>query len=76
MNKYFTKNFLFINLRTLTKTFLRELKVLVSQLLNSDLTDELITLVTYLAISRCRKVRVCDEDDDLSLYLLEALVTG
>ena len=50
--------------------------MLVNQLLSSDLTDQLITLITYLAVVRCRKVRVCDEDDDLSLYLLEALVTG
>ena len=62
--------------RTLTSAFVRELKVLVNQLLSSDLTDDLITLITYLAVVRCRKVRVCDEDDDLSLYLLEALVTG
>jgi hypothetical protein len=62
--------------RTLTPIFLRELKVLVNQLLGSDLIDDLITLITYLAITRCKKVRVCDEDDDLSLYLLEALVTG
>ncbi|CAF3353891.1 unnamed protein product [Rotaria sp. Silwood1] len=61
--------------KILTRTFLRELKVLVNQLLGNDLTDDLITLITYLAISRCKKVRVCDEDDDLSLYLLEALVT-
>jgi hypothetical protein len=33
-------------------------------------------LVNYLSLTRCRKVRVCDEDDDLSLYCLEALVTG
>lgn len=62
--------------RTLTGAFLRELKVLVNQLLHNDLTEDLITLITYLAVVRCRKVRVCDEDDDLSLYLLEALVTG
>ncbi|CAF3882050.1 unnamed protein product [Rotaria sp. Silwood2] len=61
--------------KILTRTFLRELKVLVNQLLDNDLTSDLITLVTYLAITRCKKVRVCDEDDDLSLYLLEALVT-
>ncbi len=29
-----------------------------------------------MAITRCKKIRVCDEDDDLSLYLLEALVTA
>jgi hypothetical protein len=70
--------FVFIknNFRILTTPFLRELKVLVNQLLGSDLTDNLTTLITYLAITRCKKVRVCDEDDDLSLYLLEALVTG
>ncbi len=62
--------------RTLTPIFLRELKVLVNQLLASDLTDNLLILITYLAITRCKKVRVYDEDDDLSLYLLEALVTG
>ena len=62
--------------RTLSNTFTRELRVLVNQLLSSDLTDQLITLITYLAVVRCRKVRVCDEDDDLSLYLLESLVTG
>lgn len=50
--------------------------MLVNQLLNNDLNEDLITLITHLAIVRCRKVRVCDEDDDLSLYLLEALVTG
>ncbi|CAF4387456.1 unnamed protein product, partial [Rotaria sp. Silwood2] len=60
--------------KILTRTFLRELKVLVHQLLGDDLTNDLITLVTYLAITQCKKVRVCDEDDDLSLYLLEALV--
>ena len=49
---------------------------MVNQLLGSDLTEDLITLVTYLAVTRCKKIRVCDEDDDLSLYLLEALVTG
>lgn len=62
--------------RSLTSTFLRELKVLVNQLLGSDFTDDLLSLITYLAITQCKKVRVCDEDDDLSLYLLEALVTG
>lgn len=56
--------------------FLRELKVLVHQLLGSDLTEDFLTLVTHLAVTQCKKVRVCDEDDDLSLYLLEALVTG
>ncbi|CAF1217708.1 unnamed protein product [Rotaria sordida] len=61
--------------KILTKTFFRELKVLVNQLLGDELTNDLIILVTYLAITRCKKVRVCDEDDDLSLYLLEALVT-
>ena len=55
---------------------MRELKVLVNQILGNDLTNDLITLITYLAINRCKKVRVCDEDDNLSLYLLEALVTG
>jgi len=65
-----------IKSRTLTPTFLRELKVLVNQLLGSDLTDDLLTLITYLGVTRCKKIRVCDEDDDLSLYLLEALVTG
>ncbi|CAF4123225.1 unnamed protein product, partial [Adineta steineri] len=60
----------------LTPTFLRELKVLVNQLLGNDLTDDLIKLITYLAVTRCKKIRVCDEDDDLSLYLLEALVTA
>ncbi|CAF2318073.1 unnamed protein product [Rotaria sp. Silwood2] len=60
--------------KILTRTFLRELKVLVHQLLGDDLTNDLITLVTYLAITQCKQVRVCDEDDDLSLYLLEALV--
>ena len=34
-------------LRILTRTFLRELKVLVNQLLDDDLTNDLITLVTY-----------------------------
>ncbi|UJR25333.1 hypothetical protein I4U23_006683 [Adineta vaga] len=63
-------------MKALSKIFLRELKVLVSQLLGSDITDNLITLVTYLAVTRCKKIRVCDEDDDLSLYLLEALVTA
>ncbi|CAF0931211.1 unnamed protein product [Adineta ricciae] len=63
-------------MKVLTSTFLRELKVLVNQLLGSDLTEDLITLVTYLAVTRCKKIRVCDEDDDLSLYLLEALVTA
>ena len=62
--------------RTLTGTFLRELKVLVHQLLASEPGDDLIALINYLAVNRCRKVRVCDEDDDLSLYLLESLVTG
>ncbi len=70
------KKMFFFCSRTLTPIFLRELKVLVNQLLGSDLIDDLITLITYLAITRCKKVRVCDEDDDLSLYLLEALVTG
>ncbi|CAF1525424.1 unnamed protein product, partial [Adineta steineri] len=60
----------------LTPTFLRELKVLVNQLLGNDLTDNLIKLITYLAVTRCKKLRVSDEDDDLSLYLLEALVTA
>ncbi|CAF3969144.1 unnamed protein product, partial [Adineta steineri] len=59
----------------LTPTFLRELKVLVNQLLGNDLTDDLIKLITYLAVTRCKKIRVCDDDDDLSLYLLEASVT-
>ena len=62
--------------RTLTGTFLRELKVLVHQLLASEPDEDLIALINYLAVNRCRKVRVCDEDDDLSLYLLESLVTG
>jgi len=62
--------------RSLTRTFLRELKVLVEQLLCSDIHADLITLITYLSLTRCRKVRVCDEDDDLSLYCLETLVTG
>ncbi|CAF1575904.1 unnamed protein product, partial [Adineta steineri] len=60
----------------LAPTFLRELKVLVNQLLGNDLTDDLIKLITYLAVTRCKKKRVCDEDDDLSLYFLEALVTA
>ncbi|CAF4312754.1 unnamed protein product, partial [Rotaria magnacalcarata] len=46
--------------------------VLVNQILGNDLTDD---LTTYLVIIRCKKVRVCDEDDNLSLYLLAALVT-
>jgi hypothetical protein len=75
-NKSMKENIEFFLSRTLTPTFLRELKVLVNQLLGSDLTDDLLTLITYLGIIRCKKVRVCDEDDDLSLYLLEALVTG
>ena len=62
--------------RSLTAIFLRELKVLVHQLLGCDLNEDLLTLVTYLSETRCRKIRVCDEDDDLSLYFLEALVTG
>jgi len=32
--------------------------------------------VNYLSLTRCKKVRVCDEDDDLSLDFLEALVPG
>jgi hypothetical protein len=62
--------------RSLSTTFLRELRVLVNQLLSSDIHHDLITLITYLSLNQCKKVRVCDEDDDLSLYLLEALVTG
>ncbi|CAF1512501.1 unnamed protein product, partial [Adineta steineri] len=46
----------------LTSTFLRELKVLVNQLLGDDLTDDLIKLITYLAVTQCKKIRVCDED--------------
>ena len=65
-----------ISKRSLTKTFLRELKVLVNQLLGYNLNKDLITLANYLSITRCRQVRVCDEDDDLSLYFLEALVPG
>ncbi|CAF0821277.1 unnamed protein product [Adineta steineri] len=60
---------------SLTRTFLRELTVIVDQLLSSDMNDDLIALITYLSLSRCAKVRVCDEDDDLSLYFLEALVS-
>ncbi|CAF1559469.1 unnamed protein product, partial [Adineta steineri] len=59
----------------LTPTFLRELKVLVNQLLGNDLTDDLLKLITYLAVTRCKKIRVWDDDDDLSLYLFEASVT-
>jgi hypothetical protein len=50
------------------------LKILVHQLFGCDLNKDLITLVNYLSTTRCRQVRVCDEDDDLSLYCLEALV--
>ena len=62
--------------RWLTIEFLRELKVLVHQLLGCQIDKDLLSLVKYLSFTRCRKVRVCDEDDDLSLYFLEALVTG
>ena len=62
--------------RALTDMFLRELKVLVHQLLGTDLTEDFLALVTYLAVTQCKKVRVCDEDDDLSMDQLEALVTG
>jgi hypothetical protein len=54
----------------------RELKVLSNQLLSCDAHEDLLTLVNYLSSTRCRKVRVCVEDDDLSLDLLEALLTG
>ena len=56
--------------------FLRELKVLVEQLLCSDIVNDLIMLINYLASTRCEKVCVCNEDDDLSLYFLEALIAG
>jgi len=62
--------------RTLKTIFVRELNVLVNQLLSCDIYDDLITLVNYLSLTRCRKVRVCDEDEDLSLYFLEALLPG
>ena len=62
--------------RSLTSTFLRELKVLVHQLLGSDIHEDLLALITYLSLTRCRKVRVYEVDDDLSLYLLETLVAG
>ena len=55
---------------------MRELRVLAKQLLNRNIMNELIVLISYLVKVRCRKIRVCDENDDLSLYLLEALVTG
>ncbi|UJR23579.1 hypothetical protein I4U23_026567 [Adineta vaga] len=63
------------NGKSLTSRFRRELKVLVEQLLSSDIPDTLITLISYLSLTRCKKIRVCDEDDDLSLYFLETLVS-
>ncbi|CAF0747871.1 unnamed protein product [Adineta ricciae] len=62
------------NRKSLTSMFLRELKVLVEQLLCSDITNDLIMLTNYLTSTRCEKVCVCDENDDLSLYFLEALI--
>ena len=62
--------------RSLTSLFLRELKVLVEQLLRSDIPNDLIMLINYLASTQCEKVCVCGEDDDLSLYFLETLIAG
>jgi hypothetical protein len=50
--------------------------VIVNQRLHSNVTNDLIILITYINAVQCRKVHVCDEDDDISVYLLETLITG
>ena len=58
------------------KLFDRELNVLVRQQLACEVDRDLLDLIEYLFSTQCKTVRVFDEDDDLSLSVLEAIVTS